>query len=199
MDENQLKEIMGEVIDEAIVDYNKTYKTNYTITNLPIFLQEYLILFALISINGWKSEYEAYSDKSKSMIKDVFGDDYKDYKGIDATTEVQLATLQAEINSKEELERAIDELDSTRKTVIASGIAGSYLIVQNQLATADNRAWVGAITSRDERVREGHQRHDKKYWKNNSFYRPWNDYNCRCRYYYFRTTTQARKAGFRKL
>jgi hypothetical protein len=193
-------EIKNNLIPEIVSQYNSFYNTNYSLNNLS---DEYLF------------------NSVKDLIKLTLTGDEKLYRGIDETTKEKIYNAY----SKLALENKIDIEDYTsvpdemkrklwldvknnqatiimqsRTDLISQIIANNSLNrVTEALAKIEepNNLFVGAITRRDERVRDDHSKNDLKYW-NTKTYKPYLDVACRC-LYTFGSEEFLKSLGYNKL
>jgi hypothetical protein len=131
---------------------------------------------------------------SKKVIGDIFGDNYK---GIKSTTTNQLEALKKELDKKKLTIADVKKFNAERKKILTEDTKN--IVKQNStalLARSTGFSFVGAITRKDDRVRESHAKNHRRYWRV-AYYQPWRDYNCRCAYIYFKTKAEIK--GFKKL
>jgi len=210
MTPEEIQNLVLSYSEESINAYNDNYGTDYTIETAPDNVQEFIALFILISYFGWREQF--LNDFNKETIEDMqeaFGENYADYKGINNTTNVELANLEENIlleikaqkmNQQQATayaQQQVDEFNNRRNETIKNGAIGAALALTYLLAKTDGKPWVGAITKNDERVRGSHQTNHRRYWLASS-YRPWYDFGCRCSYEYFATEQEAENAGYTK-
>lgn len=192
IDKKSLTDLQNVVALEAISKYNEMYNTNYTLQNIPDELKQYLELFVAITLYGWgETLNKDIKPATMDLLKSVFGDKAEEYKGINET-------IKSLLEGKDLSQIDQEAFAKHRTEVLFAGIFGAFNIVTGFLSKTDNRNWVGVITMNDGKVREEHFLNHRKYF-NRSLKQPWNDFNCRCSYYYFKTEEEAKKAGFSKL
>lgn len=192
IDKKSLTDLQNLVALEAITTYNSMYGTAYTLQNIPNELKQYLELFIAITLYGWGETLDKdIKPATMDLLKSVFGDKAEEYKGINET-------IKNLLEGKDLSQIDQQAFAKTRAEVLFAGIFGAFNIVTGFLAQTDKRDWVGVITMNDGKVREEHFLNHRKYFSR-FLKQPWNDFNCRCSYRFYKTEQEAIKAGFSKL
>lgn len=190
LDPEELTDIQLDYLEESLEVYNDLYQTEYTLENIPEYLIGFVMLNALMTIDGWKPEYRTrFSQDTIRLIAEVYGDEYQQYKGIEGTNR----ELLQDVDSVEDID---DDFIETRTAAVATALFGVFLLVQRELAKKDRRNYVGVITKLDDRVRPTHIPNHNRFWRIGTRPDFSKDFGCRCSYFYFATEQEARQAGF---
>ena len=118
----------------------------------------------------------------------------RDYQGFDSTTSKLIkSTIESEKldgNIKDYFDARKESFLANRFKSLEDGIfVNLYYEFSSELAKEDNKSYVGSNSQNDSRVRPEHRINNGRVWKvgsNSPSGRasPWNDFGCRCSYYY---------------
>ena len=117
--------------------------------------------------------------KVKEYLNNIFG---TDYKGIKFTTNNKLEELKKQLATAKDLKAFVKERNAELKKTTENIVKQNTTAI---LAEENGFEWATAITRRDLRVRDSHRKNDGRFWKIED-YKPWQDYNCRCTYTYYK-------------
>lgn len=180
--EQEINQLINEYAIIVEQDYQKQYSSSTTLT------QTQLTKLVIVKIN-----------------QTINGD--KNYEGFDSTTSKLIkSTIESEKldgNIKDYFDARKESFLADRFKSLNDGIfVNLYYEFSDELAKTDGLDFVGAKSQNDNRVRPDHVINNNRLWAINSNSpsgkpSPWNDFGCRCSYYYndLKTLTDL---GFKK-
>jgi len=158
------------------------------------FILEYLEAYNYILKNGLNGL--SRQGFSKEVLDKVFkGFNSTNYEGTNKDIEKKIKSFK-EKNPDGDLVQYIKDLNNSKIEQIGGDLTQR---LGAEVAQQSGKRVVYAITRQDEKVREKHSKHDKKWWFIDTGYAPWYDTRCRCTYIYEDDTELVEALGMSQL
>lgn len=189
----ELLQLIDDVAQETLTIFEDEYGEEVEFTSD---MEEYLLALAVITLFGWQA-----LKKDRTVpgdIKEILLEQFpKDYAGARAQTVKEFNELQKKLG-RPPLAQDINNFRLQRLAKIQEGLVdNTYNEIQYLSALDNGYQYVGAVNT-PPNVRPSHQTNNRRYWRVGT-YAPWHDYNCKCRYVYFKSITEAEEAGYSRL